>query len=66
MIEYSITIKTESETLTVKETSYDPIVLSGESDFWKAEIEKALLKFGFNESQESPEIVIKAKLIYQL
>lgn len=66
MIEYSITIKSESETLTVKETVYDYLILALDSDFWKAEVTKALEKFGFNSAQESPEIVIKAKMIYQL
>jgi hypothetical protein len=65
MIEYSIKIKDEKDTLTIKEQSYEPILLSKDNLLLIGKIKEALVKFNYDPDQESPEIILKFKLIWQ-
>lgn len=65
MIEYTIRIKDEANTLTVEDTSYDPILLSTDNQYLKDKVNEALVKFGYDPHMESPEIVVKFKMVWQ-
>ncbi len=65
-IEYTIQVKDEKSSLSTKELSYDPILLSKENVLLKEEV--AFLFEKFQEThlgEESPEIIIKAKMVWQ-
>jgi hypothetical protein len=65
MIEYSITVKDETNTLTVKDICYDSILISKENPFLKERVKSAVDKFCIEPQAESPEIILKFKTIWQ-
>jgi hypothetical protein len=64
-IEYSVTIKDDTHSLTVKDTSYNPIVLSTDNPLLQSLVQGALDQFGYDPHMESPEIVVKFKMVWQ-
>lgn len=68
-IEYTITVKDESNTLSRKEISYEPILLSKDEPRLFDEVRDLLEKFkenqGSQELGEAPEIVLKFKMVWQ-
>lgn len=65
MIEYSIRIKDEKDTLIAKDTVNGSLHLSLDNPFLKERINEALVKFGFDPNLEGPEIVLKFKMVWQ-
>jgi hypothetical protein len=65
MIEYSITIKDEKNTYILKDFELEKLLMSKDNLLLKGKIEGALLDFGFDPKQESPQIFVKAKLNWQ-
>lgn len=65
MIEYSITVKDEERTLTKRELSYETeLLLSKESPILLDQVRAIVKEFGSDPEKESPDIVVKAKLIW--
>jgi hypothetical protein len=68
-IEYTIKVKNESSTLSEKDISYEPILLSKECDFLSEKVNAVAQRFfasiSDEDKQESPEIVISLKMVWQ-
>lgn len=64
-IEYSVTIKDETHSLTVRDTSYHPIVLSTDNPLLQSLVQAALEQFEYDPLMEAPEIIVKFKMIWQ-
>ena len=68
-IEYIIKVKNESRTLSEKEISYEPILLSKSCEELSAKVDAVAQRFFASleeeEKQESPEIVINFKMVWQ-
>lgn len=64
MIEYSITIKDENTKLVEKGISYEPLLLSPDSDYWREEVRKVRDKFKGDPTADRPDITIKLSMEY--
>lgn len=65
MIEYSIKIKDEANTVTVRDIEPSAFLLCKDNALLSEKIGEALIKFGFDLTNDSPEITIKAKMVWQ-
>jgi len=65
-IEYTIKIKDEKSTLSEKEFTYEPLLLSKDNEQLKQEVYGLEYRFkSDNPGQESPEITVTAKMVWQ-
>ena len=64
-IEYSVNIKDETHSLTVKDTSYQPLMISIDNPVLQSLVQAALVQFEYDPHMEAPEIVIKFKMVWQ-
>lgn len=66
MIEFEIKIKDEKATLSEKDLTYDDLLLSKNNEELADKVSQLLRKYRENypEADESPDIVIRAKLIW--
>jgi len=69
-IEYSITVKDEHNTLSKKEISYEPLLLSKNDETLAMAVEQLFRKFKENQvgepyEVEAPEIILKFKMVWQ-
>ena len=64
MIEYSITIKDENVKLTEKEISYEPLLLSRDNEQLVNRIQQAFNNFKNTSGNESPDVIIKATMVW--
>jgi hypothetical protein len=65
-IEYTIKIKDEKSSLSEKHISYEPLLLSKDNEELAAKIHALFEKFrADNDSEESPEITIPSKMVWQ-
>lgn len=65
-IEYTIKIKDEKSTLSEKDISYDPLLLSKDNEKLALDVNAVAERFfADNDSGESPEITITAKMVWQ-
>lgn len=64
--EYVIRIKDEEHSFSKKEITYDPLLISHENEILSHKIKTLVDQFmEANPSQESPEITVKTKTIWQ-
>jgi hypothetical protein len=66
-IEYVIKVKDESSSVSEKHITYEPLLLSLDNTELENKVQEAYLKFYHKgaEGKESPEITIRAKMVWQ-
>ena len=65
-IEYTIKVKDERNCLSEKEICYEPLLLAKEDENLRERVEALVEKFmDHYPSQESPEVTIRAKMVWQ-
>lgn len=66
-IEYVIKVKDETSSLSEKHITYEPLLLSLDNEELEKKVQDTYLKFYSKgaEGKESPEITIRAKMVWQ-
>jgi hypothetical protein len=65
-IEYTIKIKDEKSSLSEKENTYESLLLSKDNEELRAKVADLVCRFrAYNDAQESPEIIVTSKMVWQ-
>jgi len=65
-VEYTITIKNENDTAIYKDDSHDGLNLTLTNEQLALKVADCLKKFGWDEDAESPDILVKARMVWYL